>query len=143
MARLHLQFQEICDREATEQELRNDLKTVWSNHSSQRRLDINVKFSRQRPTPPLMLMPPSASEPNAPSVYESSLSPPWTTPNSYFVSLPLLPTDAMMTSNSSRSDEPPDDIIDRYDPSNQLDLLHSCGCFAVVESSHLRVLLTR
>ena len=44
MARLYQQFQDICLRESTEQDLRNDLKTVWENHSSARRLDINVKF---------------------------------------------------------------------------------------------------
>ena len=88
MATLHRQFQEICRREETEQELRNDLKTVWDNHRNHRRLDINVKFSRQAPTPPLMLMPPGAND--GPAVYASS--PSWTTPNSYFVSLPLLPS---------------------------------------------------
>ena len=55
MASLHRQYKEICLREATEQELRSDLKTVWDNFSNKRRLDINVRFSRQRPTVPLML----------------------------------------------------------------------------------------
>jgi hypothetical protein len=110
MARLHQQFQEICRREATEQDLRNDLKTVWDNFSNKRRLDINVKFSRQMPTPPLMLMAPGVSD--GPSV--QAPSPPWTTPNSYFITLPTLPTDVMLAKNSQHSDEPPDDMIDRY-----------------------------
>jgi hypothetical protein len=113
MASLHRQYKEICLREATEQELRSDLKTVWDNFSNKRRLDINVRFSRQRPTVPLMLMPPGAVD--GPAIY--SPSPPWTTPNFYFVSLPVLPaSDQLKRSKSGGSDEPPDDMIDQCSP---------------------------
>ena len=111
MACLHQQLQDICLREATEQDLRNDLKTVWENHGSTRRLDINVKFITQRPTAPLMLMPPSAAE--GPAIYASP--PPWNTPNSYFISLPNIPAaEQLKRSKSGGSDEPPDDMIDQY-----------------------------
>jgi hypothetical protein len=111
MARLYQQFQDICLRESTEQDLRNDLKTVWENHSSARRLDINVKFIRLRPTAPLMLMPPSAAD--GPAIYASP--PSWNTPNSYFISLPNLPAAEQLKRNKSGgSEEPPDDMIDQY-----------------------------
>jgi hypothetical protein len=111
MACLHQQLQDIYLREATEQDLRNDLKTVWENHGSTRRLDINVKFITQRPTAPLMLMPPSAAE--GPAVYASP--PPWNTPNSYFISLPNMPAaEQLKRSKCGGSDEPPDDMIDQY-----------------------------
>ncbi len=112
MASLHRQYNEIRLREVTEQELRSDLKTVWDNFSNKRRLDINVKFSRQRPTAPLMLMPPGAAD--DPAVYTPV--PAWTTPNSYFVSLPVLPASDQLKRVKSGSDEPPDDIIDMYPP---------------------------
>jgi hypothetical protein len=113
MAGLHRQYNDICLREATERDLRDDLKTVWDNHSNKRRLDINVKFSLQRPTAPLMLMPPGSADGTA----VCAPVPEWTTPNSYFISLPVLPAlDRLKRSKSGGSDEPPDDMIDLCTP---------------------------
>ena len=113
MASLYQQYNDICRREATERDLRSDLKTVWDNHRNQRRLDINVKFSLQRPTAPLMLMPPGAAD----SPASDAAAPAWNTPNSYFVSLPMLPAlDQLKRSKSGGSDEPPDDMIDQCPP---------------------------
>jgi hypothetical protein len=110
---LHRQFRDVCQREATERELRNDLKTVWDNHSSSRRLDINVRFCSQSPTPPLMLMPPAAVDAAA----ICSSWPPWSTPNTYFVSLPTLPASFHLDPAMLRGlEEAPDDMIDQCAP---------------------------
>jgi hypothetical protein len=87
MSSLHRQFKDILQREGTEEALRSDLKTVWENHSSKRNLTINVAFCRQRPTAPLMLMPPGA----AVDPVDGAPLPAWSTPDAYFVSLPNLP----------------------------------------------------
>lgn len=119
MASLHRNLKDIHDREVIEEALRNDLKTVWDNHSSKRNLTINVQFCRQRPTAPLMIMPPGAAV--GPVV--GAPPPAWTTPDAYFVSLPNLPTPdelrqcvmkpSLGASASSEPPRPPDDMTDQ------------------------------